>query len=343
MTTDCRIDIVRNNVRIGELKATQARIDFDQSKAVMRSLSVNYHGAKMSQPGLKFDMFRDRLRPVLITDQGEKPLGLYMIVSAPRTISDTEDYISLEAYDETMIVKQAAFETRRFYAAGTTYQQIIENLLTELGFSDIYREDSTAAAADDLEFAVGDNVLEAINDMLDAMNYQHLYADENGTINIRRVKDPTEPAFTYRDSETFSIMEKMTESTDIYDLPNVLVGVYSPARDAQPVVYKKVNDDPNSIISTVSRGYKVVKMLQLYNSATLEDLQAYVERMAFEAMQATETVTFTTTAEAGHEPTTAVQLDTEKVQGLFIENRWTMDLAVGSYRMTHTAERKVFV
>lgn len=343
MITDCRIDIIRNRVRIGELKATQARIDFDQSKAVMRSMSVNYHGANISQPGVKFDMFRDRLRPVLITDKGERPLGIYMIVSAPRTISDTEDYIQLEAYDETMIAKQAAFETRRFYAAGTTYQQIIENLLTELGFSDIYREESTAATADDLELAVGDNVLEAINDMLDAMNYQHLYADENGTLNIRRVKDPTEPAFTYKDSQTFSIMVKITENTDIYDLPNVLVGVYSPARDAAPIVYKKVNDDPNSIISTVNRGYKVVKMIQLYNSATQEDLEAYVERMAFEAMQATETVTFTTVAEAGHEPTTAVQLDTDKVKGMYIETGWTMDLAVGSYRMTHTAERKVFV
>lgn len=343
MTTDCRIDIIRNRIKIGEIKAGKTRIDFDESKAVMRSVSVEYHGTWMNQPGLTFDTFRDRIRPVLITDAGEQPLGVYMVVSAPRMISDTEDFIQLEAYDETMIAKQAAFETRRFYAAGTTYLHIIENLLTELGFSDIYAESTTAATAEDLEFAVGDNVLETINDMLDAMNYQHLYADENGTINIRRVKDPTEPAFIYKDAQTFSIMEKLTENTDIYDLPNVVVGVYSPTWDAEPIVYKKVNDDPNSIISTVSRGYKVVKMIQLNNNATEEDLAAYVERVAFEAMQATETVEFTTTAEAGHEPTTAVQLDTKKVQGLFIEKNWTMDLAVGSYRMTHRAERKVFV
>lgn len=343
MTTDCRIDIIRNRIKIGELKAGKARIDFDESKAVMRSMSVEYHGARMNQDGISFDMFRDRIRPVLITEQGEQPLGVYMIVSAPRMISDTEDFIQLEAYDETMIAKQAAFETRRFYAAGTTYLHIIENLLTELGFSDLYVESTTAATAEDLEFAVGANVLETINDMLDAMNYQHLYTDENGTINIRRVKDPTEPAFVYKDAQTFSIMEKLTENTDIYDLPNVVVGVYSPTWDADPIVYKKVNDDPNSIISTVSRGYKVVKMIQLNNNATEEDLAAYVERVAFEAMQATETVEFTTAAEAGHEPTTAVQLDTKKVQGLFIEKNWTMDLAVGSYRMTHRAERKVFV
>ena len=343
MTTDFRIDIIRNRVKIGELKATQARIDFDQNREVMRSMAIEAHGTVMNKPGTEFNMFRDRLRPVLITDNGEKALGIFMIMSAPRTISDIRDETELQAFDETMIAKQAYFETRRYYASGTTYLQIIEGILTELGLTNIYAEDTDAAITEDLEIAPDENCLEKINDMLDAMNYQHLYADESGTINIRRVKEPTAPDFIYREGQTSGIIAEMTEETDIYNLPNVVVGIYSSPTISAPLVYKKTNDDPGSAISTVSRGYKVVKVIELWNSATQEDLEAYVERIAYEAMQATETVTFMTQAEDGHEPNTAVQIDSEKLQGLFVDKSWTMNIAVGTYRMTHKAERKVFV
>ena len=122
-----------------------------------------------------------------------------------------------------------------------------------------------------------------------------------------------------------------------------MVGVYSSADKSNPVVYKKVNDDPNSIISTVNRGYRVVQKVNVKNGATLADLTAYVERIAFEAMQTTETVEFTTIAEGGHEPNTAVQLDTNDVRGLFVEKAWTISISQTQLSMSHTAERKVFV
>ena len=136
---------------------------------------------------------------------------------------------------------------------------------------------------------------------------------------------------------------KLTESTDIYNLPNVIVGLYSSPDSDTPIVYKKVNDDPNSIISTMNRGYRVVKTVNLRSSSTETDLEDYVERVAFEAMQATESVEFSTAAEGGHEPNTAIQLDTENVRGLFVEKGWNMSISTGSFEMTHTAERKVFV
>jgi hypothetical protein len=73
------------------------------------------------------------------------------------------------------------------------------------------------------------------------------------------------------------------------------------------------------------------------------ELKDYVDRVAFEATQATETVSFTTIVEANHEPNTAVQLDTEDIAGLFIETGWDMTISTSKYSMRHTAERKVFV
>lgn len=343
MSYDFRVDILRNRAKIGELNTTSVRLNFDESKSVMKSMSIDMHGFRMSQSTLTFDMFKDRLRPVLLIDGKESPLGIYMVVAAPRTITDTETYHTIEAYDETMLLKQACFEDRAFYAAGTTYLSIVENMLTSVGLGDVYAETSASSAPIDFEIAPGENYLDTINSILDAINFQHVYADANGTINLRRVKNPTAPQFTYKTADDFKLFPKLTESTDIYNLPNVIVGLYSSPDSDTPIVYKKVNDDPNSIISTMNRGYRVVKTVNLRSSSAETDLEDYVERIAFEAMQATESVEFSTAAEGGHEPNTAIQLDTENVRGLFVEKGWDMSISTGSFEMTHTAERKVFV
>lgn len=343
MMYDFRVDILRNRAKIGELKTTNVRLNFDDSKSVMKSMSIDMHGTTMSQKTLSFDMFKDRLRPVLLVDGKESPLGIYMIVAAPKTVTDTGTYYTLEAYDETMLLKQASFENRAFYGAGTKFLTVVENILTSVGLTDVYVENSNSSAPEDFEIAPGENYLDTINDILDAINFQHVYADANGTINIRKVTDRTSPEFVYRSSEHYSLSPKLTEETDIYDLPNVIVGVFSSPDEDTPTVYKKVNDDPNSIISTVNRGYKVVKTINLRNSSTETDLEGYIDRVAFDAMQATESVTFETVAEGGHEPNTPIQIDTENVRGLFIEKGWDMSISAGTFQMTHRAERKVFV
>lgn len=343
MPYDFRVDILRNRAKIGELNTTSVKLNFDESKEVMKSMSVDMHGFRMSQSTLTFDMFKDRLRPVLIIDGKESPLGIYMVVAAPKTITDTETYHTIEAYDETMILKQSYFESRTYYPAGTRFLRVVQDMLTAVGFTDLYVEDSTSSASMDFEIAPGENFLETINDILDAINFQHIYADENGTINIRKVRDQVAPQFVYRSSDDFTLFPKIREDTDIYDLPNVIVGIYSSPDTDTPIVYKRVNDDPNSIISTVSRGYKVVKTVDIRNNTTEADLEGYIDRLAFEAMQATESVEFTTAAEGGHEPNVSVQIDTDSVRGLFVEKGWEMSISTGSFEMTHRAERKVFV
>lgn len=345
MTIDLRLDILNNLIKVGEAFAESVSINYDYSGQVMKSIRFDLKKTVMSE-GYKdgFDLFKNRIRPVLIRDGNEYPLGIYMIMAAPVTRSDVEEYISIEGYDETMILKQAAFEERKYYAAGTSYLAIIESILTSYGFANVLTDSSDVALPKDLEAAVGKSVLEFINDLLDAMNYQHIYTDFQGNFCLRKAQNPLSPDFTYSDKgKNFSLLDYVEGTSDIYNLPNVVVGVYSSTDSEATVTYKKVNDNINSAISTVNRGYKVVKKVTLKNSATSEDLQAYVERIAFEAMQATERVRFTTVAEGNHEPNTAVQLDTKSVSGLFIEKSWRIDASQGKVIMSHTAERKVFV
>ena len=343
MKYDFRVEILRNYVKIGEIRTESVLIRYNNGSEVMRGIQLDMKDVKMDAPDLSFDMFKDRIRPVLIQDDREDPLGVYMVMAAPETVSDVEKYVSIEGYDETMLVKQAAFESREYYAAGTKYLTIIQQLLTALNLPNVYVEDDESTLAADLEVAVGKNCLTFINELLDALNYQHLYADLTGTLQIRKIVNPTEPQFIYRDGSAFNIVPPIKVGTDIYSLPNVVIGVYSSPDQSSPTVYKEVNDDAESIISTVNRGYKVVKKVELRSSASAEALEEYVKRIAFESMQSTEQVTFTTLAESGHEPSTALQLDTEAVKGLYIEKEWEMRISQNDFSMSHTAERKVFV
>ena len=343
MQYDFRVEILRNYVKIGEIRTENVYIRFSSQSEVMRGIQLDMKAIKMDAPDLAFDRFKDRIRPVLIEDGKESPLGVYMVMAAPETHSDTEDYVSIEGYDETMLVKQAAFEDRQFFSSGTKYLTIIRQILTTLNLPNVYVEENDSTLADDLEAAVGENCLTFINSLLDAINYQHLYADSDGMLNIRKAVNPTDPQFIYRDNRAFNITPPIKVDTDIYNLPNVVVGVYSSPDKDDPIVYRSVNDDAESIISTVNRGYKVVKRVELRNAASAQDVEEYVKRMAFEYMQSTEKVAFTTLAEGGHEPSAALQLDTEKVKGLFIEKAWEMRISQNDYSMNHTAERKVFV
>lgn len=337
------LDILRDNVKIGEALAESVTIHYDYNSAVQKGIQFDMKRIQMGSSDLAFDMFRDRIRPVITENDTEKPLGIYMIMAAPRTMSEVADYYSIEGYDETMIVKQSSFESREYYPAGTAYTTIVQQLLVSLGFARISVTASAHVLAEDLEVATGTNHLEFINMMLDAINYQHLYADANGTLVVRPVSDPSTPDFIYRDNQAFNIIPPIQLTTDIYNLPNVVVGVYSSPDSDTPIVYKKINSDPMSQISTVRRGYKVVKMVNVWNIASQSEMEDLIKREAFEAMQATEQVAFTSIAESGHEPNAALQLDTDLVRGLFIEKKWEINISHSSFNMKHTAERKVFV
>ena len=343
MKYDFRIDILRDYIKIGEAKTDSCRIRYDSTAECFRGLQTDIKKIELSAGVSSFEMFSDRLRPVLISNGTEYPLGIYMIIAAPRSVAETHDYYSIEAYDETMILKQAKLEERLFLEAGTNYLDAIQEMLGELGFANIKADAYDAEVQTDVEFEIGASYLEIINTLLDAINYKHIHTDLSGYIMLLKESQPDSPSFTYSDLRDYRLIAPLEVGTDIYDLPNVVVGIYSsPDLDA-PMIFTKSNDDPQSVISTVRRGYKVVHIEEVRNASSYEDMQNYIEKIAFEAMQSAETVKFKSAVEGGHEAWCAVQLDTEKIKGLYIEKNWQIEISPNRFEMDHTVERKVFV
>lgn len=374
MTTSYRFDILRNKAPIGQLYAQTANIKFDSSSMVMRALQLTmraddykmhksitktaswlcfdsswcFDGTKCfvdsiySVSTYVYDIITDRIRPVLIIDGVEYSLGTFMTWSSPKDIGRKNSHYSIEAYDETMIIKQAKLDTRAYFASGSSYLSAIESYLVTLGFGNIYADECMATFTADKEYPIGQNVLEMLNELLEEIGFYPIHITVTGYIMLQKKKTETSPKHIYRDhSNNMRLLDSLKQTIDLYSIPNVFIGVVSNP-DSSPIVYKRENTDLSSILSIPNRGYRVVEKYELNSTSSQEVLQDYIDQKYTESLQSVEQVEFETAPEPEHEYLDPVQIDTAKLRGLYQETSWEMDLAV-SAKMKHTAERKVFL
>lgn len=265
-----------------------------------------------------------------------------MIISNPEYLSDTLSYYDLEAYDETMILKQACTTERLYYPVGTQYTDIVENMLIECNLTNYILDSNNATLNTDREFDIGTPYIEIINQLLEEINYNHVYADSKGVIHIESIQSKVVPDFNYNDINAFNTKKPIVKNTDIYDLPNVLIGTASNPDIDDVLYYKRENNDVASQISIINRGYKVVKHFNFSNIASQDVLEEYIDRMYLESTQATETIEFDSKIEPNHEYESYILVDTDLIHGFYIEKAWELELSSRA-SMHHLAERKVYV
>lgn len=371
---DWRIDLIKNHAKIGEARFSSCSVDFVENADVTRTMKVKipvdgfevkniyikrneeeifFDGSRRfdgswcftSINGIwvstdnQFDMFADRLRPVMIINDVEYSLGDYMIIGAPLESDGKEYFYNIEAYDETMIVKQSALTERKYFAAGTEYMTVLSELLISCGISRILGDDTHLAITVDHEYALGTSILEIVNDLLEEINYSPIYAGSDGYVFLSQNKAKVVGDYTYTDRNS-TLIDSIKTDTDIFSLPNVIVGYTSSPDTTDVLKYTKVNDDPRSAISVGRRGYNVVEAIQLDDCPDLATLKQLVNFKYVEATQATETVTISTMPDGDHTYGSYVNLSHDDTSGLYREIGWTIDFC-GT--MKHTLRRKVFV
>lgn len=83
--------------------------------------------------------------------------------------------------------------------------------------------------------------------------------DELGRIQFSKKQDPAalQPVWVYNDDNSSILYPELTMERDLYGVPNVVEVVYSPTNGI-PITVRVSNDDPNSVVSTKSRGREVV-------------------------------------------------------------------------------------
>lgn len=369
-----RLDIIRKHVKIGEARLLSCTVDFVEDAEVTRTMKAKVpidgfalEGVRIKQnedliyfDGTRvfdgswcftsvagswlevdntFDMFSDRLRPVVVIDGTEYDFGDYIVIAAPLSNDGKQDMYEIEAYDETMLLKQAALTERKYFAAGTDYMTILGSMLTDCGLSKIIEDPTDAQITIDHEYAIGTPYLDIINELLDEINYSHIYAGQSGYIFLTQNATKSRADYVYDDNNS-TIVDGIKTDTDIYSLPNVVVGFVSSPDIPTVMKYKRVNDNPKSVISTVRRGYSVVESFELEDCPDLATLQLAVDNKFLQSTQATEKAEIYTMPDGNHPYGSYVGLGQKGINTLFREVGWSIEFGG---RMSHNLERKAFV
>lgn len=291
---------------------------------------------------------KDRIKPwarLAMSDGGfvEWPLGVFLL-STPERELDEGGVISreVEAYDQLKVLLDDKVDDRYSVAAGALYTTAIATLLAAFTYNIV---PSTLTLPVTREWEPGTTKLRIINDLLDAISYESLWFDETGRAIARPYQSPAlrTVEYDYKAGEASVITGKTKQRLDLFDVPNKWVlSVSDPDRPA--LTATATNANPASPTSTVSRGRTIVDFRTEQDAADLTTLQGKVDRLAFEASQVFESVTFTTAAMPMHSNADVLGLNMPRlaIDGKYSEHSWTLPLKPGA-RMTHVARRVVTI
>ena len=341
-TLGFRYVIVRDGADYSEIYPAQGgtpKVKMNGSSAIKADLSGNF-----IDPGDSVSWLADEIRPELIIDGTAYPLGIYMPASIRQTETDTERYLNITAYDRCWRVRDVKTEDLLHFDAGTPYLTAVQQLLTACGIALISVVPCAAAFAEDREdWNIGTDYLSIVNQLLSEINYNPLWFNAEGLAILEPASVPTAANIehTLDDTDIRSlILPSSSRETDIYKAPNVFVAVCSNADKSGVMRAKSENTNPQSPLSIARRGRRIVKVVQVNNIASQEDLQVYADRMRNESMITGETIIVKTGIFPGYGVNDVTSIRYGDLFAVCLEKAWSMDLQVGGI-MTHTLEKVV--
>ncbi|TYR75590.1 hypothetical protein FZC79_10510 [Rossellomorea vietnamensis] len=278
----------------------------------------------------------------------EFPMGEFLLSSPIRYEEGGQVFREVDAYDGLTILNDDKFVEPYVIPAGTNYVDAVITILKGAGITKYNIESSDKVTSKDITFAIGKEKLFAINELLRGINYESIHVDVNGYFTSAYYRSPTDRASEYdyfTDSESV-VAGGYSEELDVFGLPNVWVVVVKAEEEEAPMEFTAnyTNDDPDNILSTVNRGRNIVDYREIDNTADQASLDAYTERLAYEANQTFGKVEFETALMPMHDyfDVFNVHFSDLDISGKYSETAWTMPLVVGG-RMKHEIRRTEFI
>lgn len=280
----------------------------------------------------------------------EWPCGVfYLDVGGNRWNNASKDNTVATGYDGLVVLAEDKVLDRYVAASGALYHTIIEQLVADAGFPDVQVEYTSLTLPAAKEWEPGTPKLTIVNNLLDAINYRSLYMDADGVPRSEPYLSPDSApvVWTYEISKDSVILPGIDVTLDLFDVPNAWVATISEP-DRPVLTSRYVNDDPNSILSTVYRGRTVVEVLgNMFDgeeggieAATQAILDAKVAAMAAEASQQYIIAEFTTALMPFHGTGDVVILDYGEGGAKYRSHTWSMNMVAGG-QMRHEFRRVV--
>lgn len=332
--------------KIDTLSGIQGKIIYGEFRAIKRTAIFELD--EYFQRNINY--MSDQIRPWVVLHMPDGgtvrwSMGIFLLESPNRNIKGKIKKRDIGAYDKTIIIDEDRFTERYFIAAGTNYVGAVNKILSMAGIEKMNIQESDSILRSDKEFPVGTKKKEAINDLLQAINYNSIRADEDGFFRSEPYIMPDQrPVTQDYSSDASSILHPVfTESLDIAGRANVFTRVAINIDTETEFVSTYENNNTLSPISIFNRGRRIVDFGEIDSISSQEALDNLVKRIAVESTSAYSHIRFETALNPTHSNADTLFLNIPEVFPTpvkFSETSWEMDLRFDGV-MKHEARRVV--
>lgn len=336
-TFSTRYEVLRNNAVFSQIYASDYSPEVQNIGSSELKMSMRGTFKKYSDD---INFLSDRLRPVMIINGKEYPLGVYVVTTETELLSGGVNLMEIEAYSLLYLAQRKRIEERLSIAAGTNYITQIIALLNVCGINDIEADASDFVFSSVREdWDIGTSYLEIINQLLDEINYNPAWINLNGVVRLTKYAMPTitNVQHTYSAGEYSEIEGNYSRTTDRYGKYNVFRVTCENPDMEEPMVAIAENNSVDSPFSTLYIG-RILYNEQVDNIPSQSALQDYADKLRNQSMQETETIEFYTAPSPDHTAYDVVALDNGKLAGIYMEMEWRLPMSPDA-RMTHKARR----
>lgn len=267
-----------------------------------------------------FDFGPDLLRIYIDVEtlSGEKLtdcLGTFLPVVPSHTVDGAIRKSSLKLYGRLQELLDDKFAQPVTVKGGADAVAFVADTCREMGF-EVIAEESDYRTTDARYYGVGakqsnsevgDTKLDMVNDLLDLAGFRGVFTDPYGRIVLQRYRDPADisPSWVFQEGRNARFERSLTEEYDYTSTANHVVVRYSSTEDNKAIVAEAWDRDPNSPLSTVSRGRTITTSYtyeELPPGKTDADRQAYANRRAQSLLNTAQSVIHRVTISHAYAP-----------------------------------------
>ena len=341
-TIDFRFRVTRNGADFCRIYPTESGwpvIRMNNTAEIRTSMSGTF-----LPPAEEINWLADEIRPEMIIDGVRHPLGVFLAATVTPRETETGSELSIEAYDRSWLARDSRLEERQYFAAGTNYIEAASSLLASAGIASISAKATALTLPEAREdWEIGTSRLSIVNELLQEIGYRNVWMDADGVARLEPYETVSTANIRHsisdRDVKSL-LMPGMQRTSDIYNAPNVFIAVCSNPDKAGGMTATAENMSGQSPLSITRRGRRIVQVTRVSNIASQQELQALADRQLTDSLIAGETIQVTTGLLPGFDSGEVTSLQYGDLFAICREKAWMMQLQVGG-NMVHTLERQV--
>ena len=209
------------------------------------------------------------------------PLGTFLVQTPSSSFDGRVRRVTMDAYTPLLELKENYPPLGYFISKDENILSSAVKIISDHARAPMVSTEDESTLSTDFIADPSDTWLSYTYDLISNAKYS-FDLDELGRILLAKRQDITslQPVWTYNDGENSILHPDQDMKHDLYKVPNVVEVTYSNGSDTFSV--RIVNDDPNSLTSTVSRGREITYRddnPDMVGIPTREQVEEYAEQL----------------------------------------------------------------